>query len=89
MMGLIIKEAMVRATPVSMIVVVPFEKYIPIITREIRYSVIELIKKYFIARLIMIIKYKPLFTSFKKRFRKKFVVISLGKSVSFVSNSLY
>jgi hypothetical protein len=51
--GLIIREATVRAIPVRIRVLTPFSKTKPDITKEIRYKVTELIRKYLIARLII------------------------------------
>lgn len=53
MTGLITKEARVRATPVNIIVFVPFSKTIPETAIETRYKVTEFTRKYLIARLII------------------------------------
>jgi len=49
--GLIIREVMLRAIPVNIIVLTPFSKNSPENTREIRYKVTELTIKYLIALL--------------------------------------
>jgi len=51
--GLMIRDATVSAIPVRTMVLIPFSKTRPDMTKEIRYKVTELIRKYLIARRII------------------------------------